>query len=108
MSRPLSALVALAVLSASAFADRDIQASRTFQTGPAVVSSTLDVHPQIQPPGPVGKRIEENEYPLFRVTEPVNSLRPGGMLTTKRSTPKKTIAGTRFTGYVQQHSNRTN
>lgn len=89
----------LSCVAAMATADRVIPISGTFRTSPAVVTSTLNVHPQIQAPHSTGRRIEENEY-LAPITDPVNSLTAGGLMAARRGTPKVAFPGPGFTGYI--------
>jgi hypothetical protein len=79
--------------------DRVLPRTGSFETGPAVVSTTSTVFPQIQPIRAATKLIEENEPTTVSNLDPINSLVPGHLMTTPRGTPKVGFTGPGFTGY---------
>src|SRR5204862_78174 len=99
-TRCIALLACITGLAGSAFADRTIQPSRTFSTGPGVLSSTLTVRPQIQLPSGITHRIEENDGAAPPITDPVNNLTAGGLMAGSRGNPRVAFPGPGFTGYV--------
>jgi hypothetical protein len=100
VARGLAVVGSFAALTALTLADQVIPVFTTRHSAAAVVTSTLNVHPQIQPPNAAVKRIEENDRSNGPITDPLNSLVPGGISAGSRGAPKVAFSGPGFTGYV--------